>query len=270
MQSAFITFNSSRIHYSYAGHGSKMLLCLHGYGESEENFHFLELYLEKDYQLVAIDLPFHGKTKWKEGLQCTVSDLITIINTIRIERSITASSYTLIGFSMGGRLALSLLQETPDSIEKVVLLAPDGLSVNFWYWLSTQTLIGNRLFRLTMRHAGWFKMLLNIGNTLKMVNPSVYKFTKHYIDDKQVRSDLYARWTCMRKFKPELTIVKTMIVRYHIPVTLIYGEYDKIIRYEHGEKFRYGIEPFCTLQVIASGHQVLHEKNVAAIASALH
>ncbi|MFT3826009.1 MAG: alpha/beta hydrolase [Chitinophagaceae bacterium] len=269
MQSAFVNFNSSRIHYSYAGKGSRMLLCFHGYGETEESFHFLQPYLEHDYQIIAIDLPYHGKTKWKEGLKCSVTDLTAIINTIRIERSITSSSFTVMGFSLGGRLALSLLQETPDSIEKAVLLAPDGFTVNFWYWLATQTRVGNRLFKFTMRHVSWFKLLLKTGNTLKMVNPSVYKFTKHFIDDKQVRNDLYVRWTCMRKFRPELRIVKTMIVRYHMPVTLVYGEYDKIIRYEHGERFRSGIEPFCTVQVIASGHQVLHQKNAEVIVNAL-
>jgi hypothetical protein len=44
----------------------------------------------------------------------------------------------------------------PEQIEKLVLLAPDGLKVNFWYWLATQTWLGKNSFCFTMKHPGWF------------------------------------------------------------------------------------------------------------------
>jgi len=88
---------------------------------------------------------------------------------------------------------------------------------------------------------------------------------KAYINDKMVRLELYERWTCMRKIRPDLLAVKRIVSQYKIPVYLIYGNYDRIIRHERGEKFRRGIESFCTLQVIQSGHQLLKEKNAGLI-----
>jgi pimeloyl-ACP methyl ester carboxylesterase len=265
MQSAFISFKSSQIHYCHCGKGRKLLLCLHGYGETQQSFYFLEKHIGADYQLLAIDLPFHGKTSWNEGMTFTISDLLAIIESIRAACSINTSSTTLLGFSMGGRIALGILQQMPAGIERLVLLAPDGLKVNFWYWLATQTYLGNRLFKVTMYYPQWFFFILKLGNSLRIVNLSIFKFIHHYLHDNIVRRQLYQRWTCMRSIKPNLPLLKKFIRSYAIPVRLLYGQYDRIIRFERAEKFKRGIESFCTLQIIEAGHQVLHEKNADLI-----
>lgn len=265
MKDAAITFRLSKIHYSHAGNGPKLLLCFHGYAESEQSFHFLQKYLPPDYQLIAIDLPYHGKTQWNEGLRCSPADLLAIVNAIRARHRLQQARITLMGFSMGGRMALSILQSIPAEIDKILLLAPDGLKVNLWYWLSTQTLIGNRLFHYTMKKPSWFFFLLNATNRLGILNQSVYKFTRHYIHDEGIRLQLYHRWTSLRHIKPNLPLIKEQIRQYAIEVQLFYGRYDRIIRHERGTKFRRGIERYCHLHLLDTGHQVLQEKNAAAI-----
>ena len=265
MQTAFLSYRSSQLHYCRFGTGQKLILCLHGYGESSESFHFLEKYIGKDYTLIGIDLPFHGKTQWNEGLQFSVADLVAITETLYTKYCDGTQRITLLGYSMGGRVALQLLQSLSTKIEKTVLLAPDGLTVNFWYWLATQTYIGNRLFGYTMKHPGWFFSLLKAGNKLKLINQSVLKFTRYYINDTTVRRLLYERWTTMRAIKPNLASIKKLIRTHALPVRLLYGQYDRIIRPERGEKFRRGIESFCTLHIIQTGHQVLQEKQVNEI-----
>ncbi|WP_276479639.1 alpha/beta fold hydrolase [Paraflavitalea pollutisoli] len=269
MQSAILSYKHSQIHFSAGGAGEKLLLCLHGYGESEKTFHFLERHLPTGYQLVALDLPFHGGTQWQEGLDFSMEDLLSILAGIRQHLGIPAARLSLMGFSMGGRVALSLLETIPDQIDRVLLLAPDGLKVNFWYRFATRSVVGKQLFRFTMQHPGWFHQFLKAGNRLKLINQSIFKFTNYYINDRRVRDELYNRWTCMRHFRPHLQVIKSLIVQYRIPVRLLYGKYDRIIRYERGEKFSAGIESFCTLQVIPTGHQVLQEKNVPTILSML-
>ena len=265
MPTDFIPYRSSKVHYCRFGAGQKILLCFHGYGESEETFHFLANHITRDYTLFAIDLPFHGKTQWQEGLRFTVTDLQAIIEALCTKYSLAANKFILLGYSMGGRVALQLLQVIPAKIEKTVLLAPDGLKVNIWYWLATQTYLGNKLFGFTMKHPGWFFTLLQAGNRLKLINQSVLKFTRYYINDTTVRRLLYERWTCMRAIKPNLTYIKKLIKTHQIPVRLLYGQYDRIIRFERGEKFRKGIDSFCTLHIIQTGHQVLQEKHVNQI-----
>lgn len=269
MQTALITYRSSQINYSYGGNGEKLLVCLHGYGESEKSFHFLEQQLPSGYRIVAIDLPFHGATRWNEGLNISVDDLMTIINAICQQHYGFTGRITFAGYSMGGRVALSLFEHIPAQTDRIILLAPDGLKVNFWYRLATRTFIGNRLFRYTMYHPQWFFQFLKAGNKLGLINQSIFKFTNFYIHDRQVREELYLRWTCMRRIRPCLSTIKRLITQNQVPARLLYGQYDRIIRYERGEKFRMGIESFCTLQIIPTGHQVLHEKHSSVILSLL-
>jgi hypothetical protein len=157
----------------------------------------------------------------------------------------------------------------PSQIERLVLLAPDGLKVNFWYWLSTQTWAGNRVFSFTMKHPEWFFGFLKLLNKLKLVNASIFKFVNYYIGDKEVRRLLYARWTTLRKIKPNLKQIKSSIRGNKTKIRLIYGKHDRIILSSVGEKFKKGIEETCTIAVIHSGHQVLHEKHVQEILPAL-
>jgi hypothetical protein len=91
----------------------------------------------------------------------------------------------------------------------------------------------------------------------------------YYIGDKEVRRLLYARWTTLRKFKPRLKKIKPLIRENNTVVHLLYGMHDRIILSSVGEKFRKGIEGHCTLSVIHSGHQVLHEKHAGEIMLAL-
>lgn len=265
MESAFLPLHHSTIHYSHGGDGPGLLICFHGYGESEKTFHFLESYIRQQYRIISIDLPFHGSTSWEKDVAFTIQDLISIIESVVAKHGNGRNNFTLMGFSMGGRVALSLYEAMPSRIEKLVLLAPDGLKVNPWYWLATQTFIGNRLFRFTMKKPQWFFWLLNLSNRMGIINQSIYKFTKHYIHDEAIRWELYHRWTCMRRLAPNLDHIKKQVRENRTPIRLLYGEYDRIILPVRGEKFRTGIESWCTLQVIPTGHQVLQEKNVDAI-----
>ena len=182
----------------------------------------------------------------------------------------TAPPWGLIGYSMGGRIALQVAENHPASIDKLVLLAPDGLKVNIGYWVATRTVAGNLLFRWTMRRPGWLFLLLRISHALRLVNPSIYKFAVHYIDDRTVRNDLYTRWTTMRKFRPDPAGIAAIIRRRQLPVSLVYGRYDRIIRWERGERFRRSCAPYCQLTLLSAGHQLLQPQFIEVIMNALY
>ena len=269
----YISFINSKIYYRVIGTGGKSVFCFHGYGEESAVFEFLGKHAGNQFTFFAIDLPFHGKTDWKEGFNFDPLNLFQIVEQIiendNRKSEIGNRKFSLLGFSLGGRMALSLYQTIPEKIEKLILLAPDGLKVNFWYWLATQTWLGNRFFKLTMNKPGWFFGFLKLLNKLKLVNTSIFKFVNYYIGDAEVRQLLYARWTTLRKIKPDIPLIKKSIRKNKTPVRLVYGKHDRIILSSVGEKFRKGIEVHCTISVIPAGHQVLHEKHVEEILAAL-
>ena len=105
---------------------------------------------------------------------------------------------------------------------------------------------------------------------MKLVNASVYKFVNYYNDDEEARHMLYTRWTSLRKIRPNLEKVKEHIRMHKTPVRLIYGKHDRIILPVRGELFQKGIEPFCSIRILNSGHQLLTAKYGDEISGALN
>ena len=264
----YFPYLSSRIHYYTWGTGSRLVFAFHGYGESAASFDFLGAELDPGLTLVAIDLPFHGLTEWKEGPTFYPQQLFGIVQQIAAGLSEARhgdATWELFGYSMGGRIALQVFQDHPDHFDRLVLAAPDGLTVNPWYWVATATRLGNRLFRWSMRRPGLLFLLLRGCHAIRLVNMSIYKFAIHYIDDREVRQELYTRWTAMRKFSPDLSRVAAIVREGHIPVDLVYGKFDRIIRWERGEKFRLRGLASCRLILADAGHQLLRPQYVPVL-----
>jgi pimeloyl-ACP methyl ester carboxylesterase len=273
MDNQLFSFRNSTIGYFCFGNGPGTVICFHGFGEDAMTFEFLEKHAGHEFTFYALDLPFHGQTIWNEGLLFTHNDLLKIIDGVLHSQNqnpeAKSQKLILLGFSLGGRIALSLYQAIPEQVDKIVLLAPDGLKINFWYWFATQTWMGNKFFAFTMKKPGWFFSFLKILNKVKLVNTSVFKFVNYYIGKKDIRLLLYRRWTTLRKLKPNLFRIKSIIRKQATPVRLVYGRHDRIILSSVGEKFRKEIEEYSTLTIIESGHQVLHEKYVKEIIESL-
>jgi pimeloyl-ACP methyl ester carboxylesterase len=263
MDSHKILYKSSAIGWRQFGKGAEAVVCFHGYGESAGAYEFLAKYAGDRFTFYAIDLPHHGDTLWMDK-ELSPDDLLEIL-----DRVCPGMRYTVLGFSLGGRVALSLYENRPSNIDRLVLLAPDGLKVNFWYWFATKSALGRRLFRFTMKNPGWFFGLLKLSNGLRLVNASVFKFVKYYIGDAEMRELLYNRWISLRQVSPNLGSIKKKVREFKTPVRIIYGRHDRIILSSVGRRFREGIEEYCTVTEIESGHQVLHEKHVEDILAAL-
>ena len=139
MEHRLLSYKNSQISYYGFGTGPETVICFHGYGEDGTLYSFLEKHAGNQFVFYAIDLPFHGKTEWNEELLFTQNDLSQIIKEIlsqnNYKQAIITDKLILTGFSLGGRIALSYYQAHPEMIKKIILLAPDGLKVNFWYWL---------------------------------------------------------------------------------------------------------------------------------------
>ena len=101
------------------------------------------------------------------------------------------------------------------------------------------------------------------------MNASVFKYVKYYIGDAEMRELLFNRWMSLRKVSPDLGLIKKKVIEFRTPVRIVYGKHDRIILSSVGKRFQEGIEKFCTVTVIESGHQVLHEKHVEDILAAL-
>jgi pimeloyl-ACP methyl ester carboxylesterase len=245
------------------GHGNQPVICFHGYDEEAADFLMLQQRAGDLFRFYCIDLPYHGRTRWSPDAPFDKEVLRYLFNAIdqehqqytRLHALENFPQYTLLGFSLGGRVALSTLEAGAGKVNRVVLLAPDGLKVNFWYWLATQTIMGKRLFLFTMKNPGWFLTFLMLLRRMNLVNQSVYKFVQFYIHDENMRLRLYNRWISLSRLRPDLKQIKSLIRNRKIATRIVYGHHDA--------------GPDCKVIIIGSGHQVLHGKHAEEIIKAL-
>lgn len=259
MKSHYISFKNSTIHYRQFGYGAKLLFCFHGYGRESDTFYILERRLGSLFTIIAIDVPFHGLTDWKDEIVLKPKYLQQFLFEIRSSLNKGNIKFSLLGFSMGGRIALHLTQLMPDKVERLILLAPDGLSFNFWRWLAGETWAGNKFLYYTIHNAVWVSYILRKAESLHVIHSSLADFLGYYLHNEENRINFYHRYISMQKFKPSLKKLKRLIRKYRIPVKMMFGKYDNIIPYTGGEKFRERIEELASIKIVNTGHHLLSE-----------
>jgi pimeloyl-ACP methyl ester carboxylesterase len=259
MSAGYITYKRSRIHYVKTGEGAAVTICFHGFGEDATSFNRLGEGLV-GHMLIAIDLPFHGKTEWNEGLSLSVQELMEIIS---LCPDLQERSFGLMGYSMGGKVALSVFEAFPKWITHMILVAPDGLRPAPWHWFGTKTRVGNRLLRFTMTKPGWFKSLLDTARSAGFINESIYKFVNLHLDDPVLREKVYRIWTTLRNFRPDTTAIKHYVSSHEIPVYMLFGKYDRLCPYPDGRSFAKGLGELCRMEIVETGHLLMHSRFLA-------
>ena len=114
------TIGNYQFHYVLVGKKNKpVILFLHGFMGSCEDFAEVADLLKDNFCCLLIDLPGHGKTKVKSDLDYQMPEvaiaIISLLKQLAIERCF------LVGYSMGGRLALYLAVFFPQYFQKIVL-----------------------------------------------------------------------------------------------------------------------------------------------------
>lgn len=254
MSSFYLPYRNSRFFGIREGSGKDLLICLHGFGESAAYYVPIVPELADRYTVVALDMPVHGETEWKEGGPFRKEDLYAVIKMV-LERE-GFQRFSLMAYSMGGRLALCIVESLAALIDRLVLVAPDGLHNNPWHRFVTTTDIGNRLFRYVTYHPAPFLQLLILWKKLGWLNQSVYKFVLNRMDTEEKRALVYNVWTCMREMRPDKELCRSLLAKYNIPTLMIFGRYDRVIPPAMGEGFLNGMFPG-KLLIMEKGHHLL-------------
>lgn len=97
------------------------LLFLHGFLGSKEEWSDIADYLRASCQILAVDLPGHGKSLFEDPLSYQMETCAAII--INLLRSLKLENVYLVGYSMGGRLALHLAIHHHEFFKQILLIS---------------------------------------------------------------------------------------------------------------------------------------------------
>ena len=114
-----------QVHYKETGpEGAPALLLLHGFGSSLQAWDDWSVKLEQKYRVIRLDLPGFGLTGAIPANDYSEEKDLAILT--HFTDKLGLEKFSVIGHSMGGKMAWSLAASQPERVQALVLMAPDG------------------------------------------------------------------------------------------------------------------------------------------------
>jgi pimeloyl-ACP methyl ester carboxylesterase len=215
-----------QLNYVRRGEGNETLITFHGFGQSSADmFPMSDAMPVKAYHF---DLFYHGRSYWPEALGALSPSLWRIVFEAFLEKE-KIDRFSLAGFSMGGKFAIATLNLFPDRINRIMLLAPDGIQTSTWYNLANYPVIVRPYFRSMIVKPQRFYKLVRTIEKYGLMDRGLSKFAAHQMNTRKKRRRVYYSWVMFKPLKFTSKETASLINRYGIDLTIFTGKYDRII-----------------------------------------
>jgi len=229
------------VHFHEYGTGAKPLLAFHGYGMTGRQFHVLEESILKEYHVYGFDHFFHHESRldnWTEK-QIVAGMPRAMMRQYAEEwfKLHGRQRFSVLAYSIGANLALILVEEFPDLIDDVILLAPDGLSVFKGFHFLQHQRSGKLLFRRLAKSKWMATSLLRNLLRIGFIDQSLFDIAYNELDTPKKRLDVYYTLNLMRLLVPDTEKLANVINQHKINCVLIFGKDDQLFPYKNALPF---------------------------------
>lgn len=267
-----LTYKDFSLAYQTIGNGKEKFLAFHGFGRSGDDFKIFEEAKKNDWTILAIDWFFHHPLsiypEYRISKNCiTKTELSQMISLLMEDLEI--DQIGLMSHSMGGKIAMSLVEVIPERISKVLFFAADGIKMNFWNGFAVNNKLGRSLFKQTIKYPASVIALAKTLKFLKLMNEKFYAIITAPLKSEIQREQLYNTWTSSQELVPDLVRFEKQLLEHDIELYGFYGKKDKIIKLEDAENWAKVFLPKKVIYPLNSGHIVLKEKLVEDILAVL-
>jgi pimeloyl-ACP methyl ester carboxylesterase len=261
--SQIFRYKKFTLEYAFSGTGSQCLLAFHGYGRDASDFTPLQASLGKKYRIISIHLFGHqGSTVDQELVESgiKINEFGEMLG--RFLRDLEINRFSLMGYSLGGKIAMVCTELFSERIDEVLLFAPDGFNRNPFYRFISQSRPGFYLYEKTGKT--FFRFLSWIQKS-SAVRSKLISFVHHHLETDEKRAFVLEIWKTYRHFRPNLKKIRQILQKNSVRMVIFSGIHDAIIRKRDIEKFVRKTKGRCTFVKISSGHRILSENLNAAI-----
>lgn len=237
-------------------------VALHGFSRPLEDMLAVRSLLPPNTALLMPHLAAHGSSSGHHR-PLTPADWYATLEHILKEEQL-AFDGTLIGYSLGGRLALKWWADLPTRFSKVILMAPDGLVKNPGYRLAVDTSIGRAWLQQSERQRPSLMRLLSGLRRRGVLPEHFYQFSMFHLEGPSMWSMVVDCWLSLRMFWPPRRGRLRSIAAAHPGVLEAhFGARDKVIKPRNARR----LEGVCRVKFHPCGHGLLRPDIIQRIAS---
>jgi pimeloyl-ACP methyl ester carboxylesterase len=247
--------------YSVSGSGNRIMVLLHGYGQNIDVFHHLEELIASQFKLVKIDLAYHGHNQTLSDSFIFSRDYCNIWME-ELRKGLGITQFSLVGFSIGARIAMGIASWFPKYINELWLIAPDGLPISKAYIFLTQTSLGVTVFKDFVKNPWVAHSLIYLGEKLKVISARTAKFYLHEIESVAKRQQLFNTWMAYRYSNPNYALLTKFNEDKLFSITCYLGKEDSIIPFKRTQNFIRKHLKGAQIIALNSGHNILSEKGI--------
>ena len=232
---------------------ASVVILLHGFGSSLLTFDAWAAILSSDHRVIRYDLPGFGLTgpdptgSYSEERGLTV--LAALMDRLGVARA------SLIGNSMGGKLAWQFAAAHPDRVDKLVLISPDGFaSPGFEYGKAPTVPLAVKILPYILPKAMLRQTLVAAFADPARLTPEVVERYWDMVVAPGVRDAMLARMgqTVLHDPAPRLRTIRA-------PTLILWGEQDAMIPVANAADYKREIANSTVLILPGLGH-VPHEE----------
>ena len=196
----FFDYEGNRLAYRICGNGPAPLVAFHGFGQRSDVFWPIPEAVSRQFTVYTVDLFLHGDSRYVGSSLLTKTSWQQLIGAFLDAHQI--HRFSIMGFSLGGRFALPLIESFADRLDQVILIAPDGITHTLWYRLATATRAGRGLFRYVLRHLSTLNRLGHALVRVGLLNRTAMRFAELSLSTPEQRKLVYDTWTQFRLIYP--------------------------------------------------------------------
>ncbi len=159
-------------------------------------------------------------------------------------------------FSMGGKFALALIEGFARHLDKVLLIAPDGIKTNFWYSMATYPGWLQGMFKRTVLKPVAFFKFIRFLDRRKLVDKGLLRFASWHMDSTPKRLRVYKSWVGIAPLTFDIRKIVQLLNQNKIEVTIFLGQFDQVIP-QHSLRVFVKALQYKNLILLKTGHTFL-------------
>ena len=255
LKQTYIKVNNINLYCEYILNDKPPILLIHGFASSTYTFRRIIPLLQKEFSIIAIDLPGFGKSEKSTSFVYSFQNYAKLM--IECIHLFGISNTDIVAHSMGGQIALNMAIQAPEKINKLILLCSSGY----------------------LKRA---KKLLICSSYL----PFFEKFIHYYVGRKDVRDHLKNVFfnetliseEIIKEFATPLTekgfykalirllrhregdLLPHQLQEIKIPTLLIWGEEDRVVPIQVGQRLVQDLPDAQLITYEKTGHLITEEK----------